>query len=101
MADLGRKDVTEQASNSTAKTRFHNMKETDKFYKQTKETVTPDSQKSTFDKAKETVTGKTDDAARAVQPEDQKSASQKVTDTTKDTYDKGTEQVSLQPIFFT
>jgi hypothetical protein len=77
------------------------MRETDKFYKQTKETITPDSQKSTLDKAKEAFTSKTDDAARAAQPEDQKGTTQKIGDSVKDTYDQGTEQVNLQPVFLT
>lgn len=45
--------------------------------------VTPDSQKSTFDKASENVSGLGDKAASAVQPEGQKSTTQKVGDSTR------------------
>lgn len=45
------------------------------------DSVTPDSQKSTLDQAKDTATGAYDKAAGAVQPEDQKSTTQKATDT--------------------
>ena len=61
MSDLGRKGLGEQA----------------------KEKVTPDSQKSTLDKAGESVTGLGDKAASAVQPEGQKSTTQKLGDSTR------------------
>ena len=76
-------------------------KETDKFYEQARDAVTPDSQKSTLDKAKDTVTNKADDVAGALQPEDQKSTTQKAGDTVKDTYNQGTEQVSLRLVILT
>ncbi|KAF1808834.1 hypothetical protein P152DRAFT_462067 [Eremomyces bilateralis CBS 781.70] len=44
------------------------------------EKITPDSQKSTLDKAKETVTGAGDRAAGTAQPEDQKSYTQQAGD---------------------
>ncbi|KAK8212823.1 hypothetical protein M8818_002988 [Zalaria obscura] len=59
MSDLGRKDLSSSV----------------------KDSVTPDSQKSTFDSAKDSVTGTADRVAGAVQPEDQKSTSQKAADT--------------------
>ncbi len=93
MADTGRKDFTEQASNPRL---LELMKETDKFYEQARDAITPDSQKSTLDKTKDTVTNKADDIARGVQPEGQKSTTQKVGDSTKDTFNQGTEQVSLR-----
>lgn len=96
MADLGRKDYTEQASNSNLWTCFHTIKRLISFYEQAKDAITPDSQKSTLDKTKDTVTGKADDVARALQPEGQKSTTQKMGDSTKDTFDQGTEQVSLR-----
>ncbi|KAF2689356.1 hypothetical protein K458DRAFT_413644 [Lentithecium fluviatile CBS 122367] len=61
MSDLGRKGLGDQA----------------------KEKVTPDSQKSTLEQAKEGVTGLGDRAAGAVQPEGNKSATQKLGDTTR------------------
>ena len=77
------------------------MKETDKFYEQAKEAITPESQKSTLDKAKDTVTGKADDVAGSLQPEDQKGTTQKVGDSVKDTSKQGTEHVSLQLLTLT
>ena len=44
------------------------------------ESLTPDSQKSTFEVVKETVTDKVDKAAGAVQPEQEKSFAQSVSD---------------------
>jgi len=61
MSDLGRKGLGEQAQ----------------------EKITPDSQKSTLDQAKEGVTGLTDRAAGAVQPEGNKSTTQKLGDSTR------------------
>ncbi|KAF1977660.1 chaperone/heat shock protein-like protein Hsp12 [Bimuria novae-zelandiae CBS 107.79] len=61
MSDIGRKGLGEQA----------------------KEKVTPDSQKSTLDKASESVSGVADRAASAVQPEGNKSATQKAGDATR------------------
>ncbi|MCJ1360092.1 MAG: hypothetical protein MMC33_010095 [Icmadophila ericetorum] len=61
MSDTGRKGVGEQVQ----------------------EKVTPDSQKSTFDKATESVTGVGDKVAASIQPGDSKSTSQKLTDTTR------------------
>ncbi|KAF2499718.1 hypothetical protein BU16DRAFT_615109 [Lophium mytilinum] len=63
MSDLGRKDLSTQLG----------------------EKVTPDSQKSTLDQTKETVTGLTDKAAAAVVPEGEKSTTQKVGDETRGT----------------
>jgi hypothetical protein len=102
MADFGRKDFTEQVSNPTARhDPYTTIKEADKFYEQAREAITPDSQKSTLDKTKDTVTGKADDIAGAVQPEGQKSTTQKIGDSAKDTFNQGTEQVSLRPIILT
>ncbi|KAA8618981.1 chaperone heat shock protein Hsp12 [Pyrenophora tritici-repentis] len=50
---------------------------------QAQEKITPDSQKSTMDKASESLTGAGDRVAGAVQPEGQKSAGQKVGDATR------------------
>ncbi|KAF2447280.1 chaperone/heat shock protein-like protein Hsp12 [Karstenula rhodostoma CBS 690.94] len=61
MSDLGRKGLGEQA----------------------KEKVTPDSQKSTLDKASESVSGLGDKAASSVQPEGDKSVTQKAGDATR------------------
>jgi len=77
------------------------MKETDKSYEQAKEAITPESQKSTLDKAKDTVTGKADDVAGSLQPEDQKGTTQKIGDSVKDTPKQGTEHVSLQLLTLT
>ncbi|KAF2794094.1 chaperone/heat shock protein-like protein Hsp12 [Melanomma pulvis-pyrius CBS 109.77] len=70
MSDLGRKGFGEQA----------------------KEKVTPDSQKSTLDQATETITGLGDRAAGAVQPQGDKSATQKLGDSTR----SGTDDASNQ-----
>ncbi|KAF1917074.1 heat shock protein 9/12-domain-containing protein [Ampelomyces quisqualis] len=66
MSDLGRKGLGEQAQ----------------------EKITPDSQKSTLDKAGESVSGLGDKAASAVQPEGQKSTTQKLGDSTRSGGDK-------------
>ncbi|KAF2036416.1 hypothetical protein EK21DRAFT_106518 [Setomelanomma holmii] len=66
MSDLGRKGLGEQAS----------------------EKITPDSQKSTLDKAGETASGLGDKAASAVQPEGNKSTTQKLGDSTRSGGDK-------------
>ncbi|KAF1962880.1 heat shock protein 9/12 [Byssothecium circinans] len=58
MSDVGRKDLGDKAQ----------------------EKVTPDSQKSTLDKAKESITGAGDKAAGSAQPDSNKSATQKVSD---------------------
>ncbi|ODQ45309.1 hypothetical protein PICMEDRAFT_36444 [Pichia membranifaciens NRRL Y-2026] len=58
MADAGRKDFSSKLS----------------------EAVTPDSQKSTYDKAKETATDYLDKAAAKVTPDDQKTFGQSVSD---------------------
>jgi hypothetical protein len=71
------------------------------IYDQAREGITPDSQKSTLDKAKETFTGKSDDVAGTVQPEGQKSTTQKIGDSTKDTFNQGAEQVSLRLVILT
>lgn len=60
--------------------------------------MTPDSQKSTLDKASETVTGKADNAAGSVQPEGDKSTTQSLADTAKDTFNQATEQVRRSSI---
>ncbi|OAG33985.1 hypothetical protein AYO21_11865 [Fonsecaea monophora] len=60
MSDTGRKPLTDQAQ----------------------EKLTPDSQKSTLDKAKESATGTADDIAGMVQPGDSKSTTQKLADET-------------------
>ncbi|OAL36034.1 hypothetical protein AYO20_04696 [Fonsecaea nubica] len=60
MSDTGRKPLTDQAQ----------------------EKLTPDSQKSTLDKAKESATGTADDIAGMVQPGDSKSTTQKLSDET-------------------
>ena len=78
--------------------RRHSLHRTDQLPPQAKETVTPDSQKSTLDKASETVTGKADNAAGSVQPEGDKSTTQSLTDTAKDTFNQATEQVRRSSI---
>ncbi|RVX69456.1 hypothetical protein B0A52_06519 [Exophiala mesophila] len=76
MSDLGRKPLTDQAQ----------------------EKLTPDSQKSTLDKATESVTGTADNIAGAVQPGDSKSTSQKLADETtsqgKSAYDTAADTLS-------
>ncbi|KAK0507365.1 hypothetical protein JMJ35_010403 [Cladonia borealis] len=52
------------------------------FTSKAQEKLTPESEKSTLDKAKEGVTNAGDQVAGAVQPEDDKSLSQKVSDST-------------------
>ncbi|KAF2257136.1 hypothetical protein BU26DRAFT_513844 [Trematosphaeria pertusa] len=70
MSDIGRKGLGEQA----------------------KEKATPDSQKSTLDQAKEGASGVYDRAAGAVQPEGNKSATQKVGDATRSGGDDASNQ---------
>ncbi|ORY00373.1 heat shock protein 9/12-domain-containing protein [Clohesyomyces aquaticus] len=70
MSDLGRKGLGDQA----------------------KEKVTPDSQKSTLDQAKEGASGVYDRAAGAVQPEGNKSATQKLGDSTRSGGDKASNE---------
>ena len=53
-----------------------------------KEKVTPDSSKSTLDKAKEGVTNAADRVSAAFQPDNSKSASQEAFDKTRRTSDK-------------
>ncbi|MCJ1278683.1 hypothetical protein MMC21_006500 [Puttea exsequens] len=60
MSDTGRKDVTDKAA----------------------EKVTPESEKSVLDKAKETATDAGDKVAKNVQPSDEKSVTQKLSDST-------------------
>jgi len=57
------------------------------FGEQTKEKITPDSQKSTTQKASETVTGAVDKGVAAVQPEGDKSFTQSAGDSTRGTGD--------------
>ena len=59
---------------------------------QVQEKVTPDSQKSTLDQAKEGASGVYDRAAGAVQPEGNKSATQKLGDTTRSGHDDASQQ---------
>ncbi|KAF2136655.1 uncharacterized protein K452DRAFT_302598 [Aplosporella prunicola CBS 121167] len=70
MSDLGRKSVGDQLQ----------------------EKVTPDSQKSTLDQAKEGVSGVADRAAGAVQPNDQKSTTQQLSDSTRSGSDNASQQ---------
>ncbi|KAJ4297505.1 hypothetical protein N0V90_005397 [Kalmusia sp. IMI 367209] len=70
MSDLGRKSLGDQVQ----------------------EKVTPDSQKSTLDKASEGASGLYDRAAGAVQPEGDKSATQKVGDATRSGSDEASNQ---------
>jgi hypothetical protein len=57
------------------------------FTTKAKEEATPDSSKSTQQKAKETVTDTTDRAARGVKPDEQKSGTQAAFDKTQRTHD--------------
>ncbi|KAF1843854.1 uncharacterized protein K460DRAFT_408175 [Cucurbitaria berberidis CBS 394.84] len=50
------------------------------FHTKAGEKITPDSSKSTLDKAKESITGAGDKAARGAQPDSEKSTSQSVSD---------------------
>ncbi|KAF1991614.1 hypothetical protein K402DRAFT_389019 [Aulographum hederae CBS 113979] len=59
---------------------------------QAAEKITPDSQKSTLDKASETATGLGDKAAGAVQPDSEKSTSQKAGDSVR----SGTDDASSE-----
>ncbi|KAF1851734.1 uncharacterized protein K460DRAFT_362480 [Cucurbitaria berberidis CBS 394.84] len=59
---------------------------------QASEKITPDSQKSTLDKAGESVTGAGDRIAGAVQPEGNKSTGQKVGDKARSGGDEASEQ---------
>ncbi|PVI07233.1 hypothetical protein DM02DRAFT_609204 [Periconia macrospinosa] len=70
MSDLGRKGLGDQV----------------------KEKATPDSQKSTLDKATESLTGAGDRAASAVQPNDSKSTTQKLGDSTRSGADDASNQ---------
>ncbi|KAH6842091.1 hypothetical protein CUC08_Gglean007159 [Alternaria sp. MG1] len=56
---------------------------------QASEKITPDSQKSTTEKASESLTGAGDRIAGAVQPEGQKSTGQKLGDATRSGGDEG------------
>lgn len=67
MSDLGRKSLGDQAQ----------------------EKLTPNSQKSTLDQAKEGVTGAYDRAAGSVQSNDSKSATQQLGDSTRSGTDQG------------
>lgn len=68
---------------------------------QAQEKVTPDSQKSTLDKASETATGLGDKAAAAVQPSESKSTTQKAGDTVRGGSDDAQSEVCsfYLPIF--
>lgn len=70
MSDQGRKGVLDQAQ----------------------EKITPDSQKSTLDKASESVSGAYDRAAGAVQPDDTKSTTQKASDSIRGGSDDASQQ---------
>ncbi|EOD52325.1 putative chaperone heat shock protein hsp12 protein [Neofusicoccum parvum UCRNP2] len=70
MSDAGRKGVLDQAQ----------------------EKITPDSQKSTLDQAKESITGTYDRAAGAAQPSDTKSTSQKAADSVRSGSDDASNQ---------
>ncbi|KAF2258247.1 chaperone/heat shock protein-like protein Hsp12 [Lojkania enalia] len=59
---------------------------------QVQEKVTPDSQKSTLDQAKEGITGAYDRAAGSFQPEENKSATQKLGDATRSGSDNASNQ---------
>ncbi|GME97706.1 hypothetical protein B5S28_g730 [[Candida] boidinii] len=72
MSDLGRKSFTDKAS----------------------EAIKPDSQKSTFEKASESVSDTFDKAASSITPENQKSAGQSVSDSLQSGYDQGKSEVS-------
>ncbi|TKA65995.1 hypothetical protein B0A49_10358 [Cryomyces minteri] len=61
MSDMGRKGLGDQVSDK----------------------LTPDSQKSTLDKASDTASGLGDKVAGAVQPDSQKSTTQKMADSTR------------------
>lgn len=62
---------------------------------QAQEKLTPDSQKSTLDKASETATGLSDKAAAAVQPSDSKSTTQKAGDSLRGGSDDAQSEVRL------
>ena len=70
MSDLGRKGLGDQVQ----------------------EKITPDSQKSTLDKASESISGTYDRAAGAVQPDQNKSATQKLGDSTRSGKDDASNQ---------
>lgn len=67
MSDAGRKPISDKVS----------------------ESLTPDSQKTTFEKVKQTVTGEVDKAAAAAQPEQDKSFVQSVSDSIQKGHDEG------------
>lgn len=71
MSDLGRKNVSDKIN----------------------ETLTPDSEKSNFDKARETVGDKIDDVAAKATPDNQKSFSQTVVDNVKQGHDDAKSEV--------
>lgn len=100
MSDTGRQDVTDKVGEEPSPEGIQvtvevsvTIQPADKN-KKVKDTVTPDSQKSTLDKAGDTVKGKADKAAGSLQPESDKSTTQKVSDSTTDTFSKAGEQVS-------
>jgi hypothetical protein len=64
---------------------------------QAKEKATPDSQKSTLDQTKESVTGLGDKAAAAVQPSDSKSNTQKAGDSLRGGSDDAQNEVRYIP----
>lgn len=105
MSDSTRKDFTEQVSSGSRRPSLvvHVTEWVTTTYEransgQAKETVTPDSQKSTLDKASETVTGKADNLAGSLQPQEEKSTAQKIGDSTKDTSNQAGEQVGHRRI---
>jgi hypothetical protein len=104
MSDTGRQDVTDKVSEEPPhRPSLEGIQVTIEVFvtiqpadqnKKVKDTVTPDSQKSTLDKAGDTVKGKADKAAGSVQPESDKSTTQKASDSTTDTMGSAGEQVS-------
>ncbi|KAF1825013.1 uncharacterized protein K489DRAFT_377552 [Dissoconium aciculare CBS 342.82] len=76
MSDLGRKDMSDKAQ----------------------EKITPDSQKSTLQQTKETLTGTADKAARDTQPDSHKSTTQQMGDKmsgSKDSHSRSTDDKSM------
>lgn len=105
MADAGRQSFTDKVSDEQSESprrpsiiahvtteEATTCEPADKSAK-VKDTVTPDSQKSTLDQAGDKIKGKTDDAAGSVQPDSEKSTTQKIGDSTSDTLKSASEQV--------
>ncbi|KIW75809.1 hypothetical protein Z517_10553 [Fonsecaea pedrosoi CBS 271.37] len=85
MSDTGRKPLTDRSCNSPLpllQTRVFRHPNPLSIPTEAQEKLTPDSQKSTLDKAKESATGTADDIAGMVQPGDSKSTTQKLADET-------------------